>query len=93
VLVREKASYHAPPYRQRRAAFGEYCRKVGFGVDGGGGWLWELLGPVTTPHWWVRSIGRMLIAFESYRLFGFYVLILVVIPRSSAAVGCAGGVP
>jgi len=20
---------------------------VGFGVDGGGGWLWELLGPVT----------------------------------------------
>jgi len=24
--------------------FGEYCRNVGFGVDRGGGWLWELLG-------------------------------------------------
>ncbi|NOR49365.1 MAG: hypothetical protein GQ533_15195 [Methanosarcinaceae archaeon] len=47
VLVREKAPYHAPPYRLGRAAFWEYCRKVGFGVDGGGGWLWELLGPVT----------------------------------------------
>ena len=53
MLVREKASYYAPPYRQGRAAFGEYCRKVGFGVDGGGGWLWEMLGPVTD-----RQIGN-----------------------------------
>ena len=48
VLVRDKALYHASPYRQGRTVFGEYCRKVGFGDDGAArGWLLELLGPVT----------------------------------------------
>ncbi|MCK5031044.1 MAG: hypothetical protein KAR64_06220, partial [Thermoplasmatales archaeon] len=35
VQVREKAPYYAPPYGQGRAVFREYCRKMGFGVDGG----------------------------------------------------------
>jgi len=30
VLVREKASYHAPPYRQGRAAFGGVLPEGGF---------------------------------------------------------------
>ena len=66
---------------------GEYCRKVGFGVDGGGGWLWEMLCPVTDPA--VKSAGHhgeCSMIWISIGLLGFSVLaqaqVYSVIPSS-----------
>ena len=58
--------------------FGEYCRKVGFGVDGRGGWLWELLGPVTDPvrrFAQVRGIRMMIVSHYDICLFNIMVTI------------------